>query len=29
MDEPCAALDPIATVKVEELIQSLRSATPS
>jgi len=24
MDEPCAALDPIATVKVEELIQSLR-----
>jgi len=24
MDEPCAALDPIATVKVEELIQTLR-----
>jgi len=25
MDEPCAALDPIATVKVEELIQELRA----
>jgi phosphate transport system ATP-binding protein len=25
MDEPCSALDPIATAKVEELIQSLRS----
>jgi phosphate transport system ATP-binding protein len=25
MDEPCAALDPIATAKVEELIQDLRS----
>lgn len=25
MDEPCSALDPIATMKVEELIQSLRS----
>jgi len=24
MDEPCAALDPVATAKVEELIQSLR-----
>ena len=24
MDEPCSALDPIATAKVEELIQSLR-----
>ena len=24
MDEPCAALDPIATMKVEELIHSLR-----
>ena len=25
MDEPCSALDPIATVKVEELIQELKS----
>ena len=25
MDEPCSALDPIATVKVEELIQELRA----
>jgi phosphate transport system ATP-binding protein len=25
MDEPCSALDPIATVKVEELIQELRT----
>jgi phosphate transport system ATP-binding protein len=25
MDEPCSALDPIATAKVEELIQSLRA----
>ncbi|MBW4646817.1 MAG: phosphate ABC transporter ATP-binding protein [Goleter apudmare HA4340-LM2] len=25
MDEPCSALDPIATIKVEELIHSLRS----
>jgi phosphate transport system ATP-binding protein len=25
MDEPCSALDPIATMKVEELIHSLRS----
>ena len=25
MDEPCSALDPIATAKVEELIQSLKS----
>ena len=25
MDEPCSALDPIATAKVEELIQELRS----
>jgi phosphate transport system ATP-binding protein len=25
MDEPCSALDPIATIKIEELIQSLRS----
>ena len=24
MDEPCSALDPVATAKVEELIQSLR-----
>jgi phosphate transport system ATP-binding protein len=24
MDEPCSALDPIATAKIEELIQSLR-----
>jgi phosphate transport system ATP-binding protein len=24
MDEPCAALDPIATMKIEELIQELR-----
>jgi phosphate transport system ATP-binding protein len=26
MDEPCSALDPIATLKVEELIYELRSA---
>jgi phosphate transport system ATP-binding protein len=26
MDEPCSALDPIATAKIEELIQSLREA---
>ena len=25
MDEPCSALDPIATAKVEELIQELRA----
>jgi phosphate transport system ATP-binding protein len=25
MDEPCSALDPIATMKIEELIHSLRS----
>ena len=25
MDEPCSALDPIATLKVEELIYSLKS----
>jgi phosphate transport system ATP-binding protein len=25
MDEPCSALDPIATIKIEELIQTLRS----
>lgn len=25
MDEPCSALDPIATLKIEELIQSLKS----
>src|SRR5204863_4779144 len=25
MDEPCAALDPIATAKVEELMQELRT----
>jgi phosphate transport system ATP-binding protein len=25
MDEPCSALDPVATAKVEELIQELRS----
>ena len=24
MDEPCSALDPIATAKIEELIQQLR-----
>jgi phosphate transport system ATP-binding protein len=24
MDEPCSALDPVATAKVEELIQELR-----
>jgi phosphate transport system ATP-binding protein len=27
MDEPCSALDPIATAQVEELIDELRSAT--
>jgi len=26
MDEPCSALDPIATAKIEELIQTLREA---
>jgi len=25
MDEPCSALDPISTLKIEELIQELRS----
>ncbi len=25
MDEPCSALDPVATAKVEELIHSLKS----
>jgi phosphate transport system ATP-binding protein len=25
MDEPCSALDPVATAKIEELIQDLRS----
>jgi phosphate transport system ATP-binding protein len=25
MDEPCSALDPVATLKIEELIQELRS----
>jgi phosphate transport system ATP-binding protein len=25
MDEPCSALDPVATAKIEELIQELRS----
>jgi len=25
MDEPCSALDPVATAKVEELIQDLRA----
>ena len=25
MDEPCSALDPIATAKIEELIQELKS----
>jgi phosphate transport system ATP-binding protein len=29
MDEPCSALDPIATLRIEELIAELRSATPS
>ena len=24
MDEPCSALDPVATLKIEELIQELR-----
>jgi len=28
MDEPCSALDPIATFQVEELIRELRSAYP-
>jgi phosphate transport system ATP-binding protein len=26
MDEPCSALDPIATAKIEELIQTLRES---
>ena len=25
MDEPCSALDPIATAKIEELIQALKA----
>jgi phosphate transport system ATP-binding protein len=25
MDEPCSALDPLATAKIEELIQTLRA----
>jgi phosphate transport system ATP-binding protein len=29
MDEPCSALDPIATAKIEELIDDLRRTTPS
>jgi phosphate transport system ATP-binding protein len=29
MDEPCSALDPVATAKVEELIQELRSRSRS
>ena len=27
MDEPCSALDPIATAKVEELIRTTEGAT--
>ena len=29
MDEPCSALDPIATARIEELIDELRRTTPS
>jgi phosphate transport system ATP-binding protein len=29
MDEPCSALDPIATARIEELIDELRGAMPS
>ena len=29
MDEPCSALDPIATAKIEELIHELKRTTPS
>jgi phosphate transport system ATP-binding protein len=29
MDEPCSALDPIATAVIEDLIDELRSSTPS
>jgi phosphate transport system ATP-binding protein len=29
MDEPCSALDPIATARIEELIDELRENTPS
>ena len=29
MDEPCSALDPIATAKIEELIDDLKKATQS
>lgn len=28
MDEPCSALDPIATMKVEELLHSIKKLTP-
>ena len=29
LDEPCSALDPISTAKVEELIDELKATTPS
>ena len=29
LDEPCSALDPISTAKIEELIDELRTTTPS
>jgi len=29
MDEPCSALDPIATAKIEELMLELKNAVPS
>ena len=29
MDEPCSALDPIATLKIEDLIAELRDASRS
>ena len=29
MDEPCSALDPIATARIEELMFRLQSGSPS
>jgi len=29
MDEPCSALDPVATLKIEELMRSCKTSTPS
>jgi phosphate transport system ATP-binding protein len=29
MDEPCSALDPIATARIEDLMQEIKSSTRS